>query len=783
MMSPTSYQYQPDVPQEDGDSKQVIAGYPFGSVYSSSSGTDNRTFKISHQSPPNTPQRRHPPTYPSGAFAATAPNSWFGVQDTKASEHDFFQSLGSTEQFAVGQNEDDTIDRLSSLSISLSSTAECVAADGNMCPRCRGLLSETKIFCDRCGYQKGEFTSFGANEATDTETRSLLNEQPPRNLFANTAENVYQIAQPNAESTEPTYNTDAAILQPVKSPFVKSKEEVAAIPLMRTTTVESTGASQTGHSVQFRPSYQPITSFAAFSQQGAPGQQQRPFPPRIPLLSKKSVVPVSKGKTAASIPLQVAATEQQVPKPEKRIHPIFCFGFGGQLLTGFPGNAVLYRTTLKNVPRINESCVAPLLKFFDARPITECTGVVEYLQNLLEETFSVSSGRIQLLNYLILMYNNIEGLNSSNETLRNFLLTDATATAQIIKSMAALGDDFLLPPSSPISPDAHSELISLLLTGDFKNALAVLSSTRNFMHALMLAIHIDPEAYGEIVGEIARRSMPLGHFMRTLYLLYAGQHSLLCTIFNLLYFQADRDSFIGSELQHAPELEKMWPAHLLMMMKHPSADNHIAIRGLGDALTEKGLIAAAHLCYLLCDDANLISGLDGEFTRIILLGSDHQRNWATFSHDWQALRFTELLEFALRKASGGSYLMAHLQAYKLLYTCWLADLGLTEHALCYMEYLKNLVSQIDPSEGYIHDLFKTHLAVSYNRLLFHLNGMKQNRKLGETLVPPVPPTTSQKQENIKSDEHLSSIGAQVNEVYSIHIFLFKLIIMMIIGIF
>jgi len=230
-------------------------------------------------------------------------------------------------------------------------------------------------------------------------------------------------------------------------------------------------------------------------------------------------------------------------------------------------------------------------------------------------------------------------------------------------------------------------------------------------------------------------------------------------------------TLLGSELQNAPELEQTWPAHLLMMMKHPSADGHIAIRGLGDALMERGLVPAAHLCYLLCDDANLISGLDGEFTRIVLLGSDHQRNWATFSRDWEALRLTELLEFALREASGGSYLMAHLQAYKLFYACWLADLGLTEHALRYVEHLKNLVGQIDPSEGYAHDLFKTHLAALHNRLLFHMNGAKHNRKLEESLALPIP-TMSRQQNAAKSDEHASLVGAQVNEVYPIY-FLFE----------
>lgn len=139
-----------------------------------------------------------------------------------------------------------------------------------------------------------------------------------------------------------------------------------------------------------------------------------------------------------------------------------------------------------------------------------------------------------------------------------------------------------------------------------------------------------------------------------------------------------------------PSLRRDWLIQLAMIMSNRTPDDHLVIMALGDALRQEGLIYAAHLCYLLCDDAHLISGLEADSTRIVYLGADHERAPHSFFRNWSALRLTEILEFALRQASGGHYVMEHLQAYKLKFAGWLADLGLVSLAMQYCQVIEEV---------------------------------------------------------------------------------------------
>ena len=77
-----------------------------------------------------------------------------------------------------------------------------------------------------------------------------------------------------------------------------------------------------------------------------------------------------------------------------------------------------------------------------------------------------------------------------------------------------------------------------------------------------------------------------------------------------------------------------------------------------------------------------MNGLGTSSARIVLLGVDHQQQ-STFYKNSEALRMTEVLEFAmsLKSNASASSGFPHLQAYKLAHVWSLLDAGYVQEAL------------------------------------------------------------------------------------------------------
>ncbi|XP_030897181.1 protein transport protein Sec16B [Leptonychotes weddellii] len=102
---------------------------------------------------------------------------------------------------------------------------------------------------------------------------------------------------------------------------------------------------------------------------------------------------------------------------------------------------------------------------------------------------------------------------------------------------------------------------------------------------------------------------------------------------------------------------------------------------MGDTLAGKGLVEAAHFCYLMAHVPF------GHYTvktdHLALLGSNHSQEFLKFATT-EAIQRTEIFEYCQMLGRPKSFIPS-FQVYKLLYASRLADYGLASQALHYCE--------------------------------------------------------------------------------------------------
>ena len=78
---------------------------------------------------------------------------------------------------------------------------------------------------------------------------------------------------------------------------------------------------------------------------------------------------------------------------------------------------------------------------------------------------------------------------------------------------------------------------------------------------------------------------------------------------------------------------------------------------------------------MLSPQSSTHSGIDIPTCRMSLLSVDYLHQQSTFFHNCDAIRLTEIYEFARSLQGDSDGCLPFLQAYKLLYAWWLIDYG------------------------------------------------------------------------------------------------------------
>ncbi|KAM9357997.1 protein transport protein Sec16B [Symphorus nematophorus] len=230
------------------------------------------------------------------------------------------------------------------------------------------------------------------------------------------------------------------------------------------------------------------------------------------------------------------------------------------------------------------------------------------------------------------------------------------------------GDDLLTGDLSSFSSESSEKGLQsytqLLLAGRKKEALESAMGSGLWGHALFLASKMDNRSYTTVLNRFTGQ-LTASDPLQTLFQLLSGRIPAVA-------------AGCGNEKWGD------WRPHLAVMLSNETGDPAIqqkAIVTMGDTLASKGLLHAAHVCYLT-------AGVPfGVFTqkaeRLVLLGSSHRQSFECFATNL-AIQCTELYEYC-QTLGGKCFSLPSFQVYKFLYASRLLDCGLASQAFHYCE--------------------------------------------------------------------------------------------------
>ncbi|XP_016049201.2 protein transport protein Sec16B isoform X1 [Erinaceus europaeus] len=234
-----------------------------------------------------------------------------------------------------------------------------------------------------------------------------------------------------------------------------------------------------------------------------------------------------------------------------------------------------------------------------------------------------------------------------------------------------------VPPNVLTQEQIVEKFTKLLYYGRKKEALEWAMKNHLWGHALFLSSKMDPRTY----------SWVMSGFTSTLAL-----NDPLQTLFHLMSGRIPQATTFCGDKQWGD-----WRPHLAVILSNQGGDAELQQRtiiAMGDTLAGKGLLEAAHFCYLM---AHVPFGYYTVKTdHLALLGSSHSQEFWKFA-TIEAIQRTEIFEYCQLLGHSKSFIPS-FQVYKFLYASRLADAGLISQALYYCEAIGTaLLSQEDSS--------------------------------------------------------------------------------------
>ncbi|XP_060107715.1 protein transport protein Sec16A [Heteronotia binoei] len=212
----------------------------------------------------------------------------------------------------------------------------------------------------------------------------------------------------------------------------------------------------------------------------------------------------------------------------------------------------------------------------------------------------------------------------------------------------------------------------LLLYGRKKDALESAMKHGLWGHALLLASKMDSRTHARVMTRFAN-SLPINDPLQTVYQLMSGRMPAASTCCG--------DEKWGD-----------WRPHLAMVLSNLTHNMDVELRTIttmGDTLASKGLLDAAHFCYLM---AQVGFGIYIKKTaKLVLIGSNHSLSFLKFATN-EAIQRTEAYEYAQSLGTQPCHL-PNFQVFKFIYACRLAEMGLAAQAFHYCEVISKAVLQ------------------------------------------------------------------------------------------
>ncbi|XP_015269706.1 PREDICTED: protein transport protein Sec16A isoform X2 [Gekko japonicus] len=212
----------------------------------------------------------------------------------------------------------------------------------------------------------------------------------------------------------------------------------------------------------------------------------------------------------------------------------------------------------------------------------------------------------------------------------------------------------------------------LLLYGRKKDALESAMKHGLWGHALLLASKMDSRTHARVMTRFAN-SLPINDPLQTVYQLMSGRMPAASTCCG--------DEKWGD-----------WRPHLAMVLSNLTHNMDVELRTIttmGDTLASKGLLDAAHFCYLMAQAG--FGVYIKKTSKLVLIGSNHSLPFLKFATN-EAIQRTEAYEYAQSLGTQPCRL-PNFQVFKFIYACRLAEMGLAAQAFHYCEVISKAVLQ------------------------------------------------------------------------------------------
>ncbi|XP_069025521.1 protein transport protein Sec16A isoform X3 [Embiotoca jacksoni] len=234
--------------------------------------------------------------------------------------------------------------------------------------------------------------------------------------------------------------------------------------------------------------------------------------------------------------------------------------------------------------------------------------------------------------------------------------------------LSLLSDTFMTVPEN-VGKETE-RFRELLLFGRKKDALEAAMKGGLWGHALLLASKMDNRTHARVMTRFAN-SLSINDPLQTVYQLMSGRMPASATC-------------CGEEKWGD------WRPHLAMVLSnltHTLDLDTRTITTMGDTLASKGLIDAAHFCYMMAQVG--LGVFTKKSTKMVLIGSNHSLSFYQFATN-EAIQRTEAYEYAQSLGSQPCSL-PNFQVFKLIYACRLAEAGLSAQAFHYCEVISKTV--------------------------------------------------------------------------------------------
>jgi len=414
-------------------------------------------------------------------------------------------------------------------------------------------------------------------------------------------------------------------------------------------------------------------------------------------------------------------------------HPVFTWGLGGNVVTSFPkqiprygggGSAPMMKSSpgeiriqsVKEVLPLPEDVAkfpGPLKAKGKKKDVSAWLGrKIEALDAQSKEPgleHTMSEDELKRVDDRILLWKLMQALVDNDGKLegtpaeaavKKLLLPPGDETSDEAGSYSTAADIVGRSRSNtsnlqaePIDPRAVEDLQGMLVKGDREKAVWHAVDQRLWGHAMLLSSTLSKDIWKQVVQEFVRKEVKKAgrnnQALAVLYEVFAGNHEdcidELVPASARAGFQMVSADGVGATQNALQGLDK-WRETVALILNNRSEGDASALLSLGRLLAQYGRIEAAHVCFIIARSVLKVSGVDDPQADLVLISADHRLNPLEMGVEMEPILLTEVYEFALSLSSpSGSYVIPHLQNYKLAHAYQLAENGYRTDAQAYCD--------------------------------------------------------------------------------------------------